>query len=59
MLSKILAYCEKNQIHPTTFGKLALGDPSLVRQLRAGRDLRLSTVARIEKALKVVVRHGT
>lgn len=31
------------------FGELALKDKHLIRQLRAGRDLRMSTVARIEQ----------
>ena len=32
---------------PTRFGRQAVGDPNLVRQLRRGRQLRPGTAARV------------
>ena len=38
-------------VPPTRFGRMAVGDPNLVRQLRRGRQLRPATAARLAKYL--------
>lgn len=37
---------------PSTFGQRAIADGKLVQDLRAGRDLRTSTVERIKKFMR-------
>lgn len=36
-----------HEVRPTTFGKLAVGDPSLIASLQAGRELRSDTLRRV------------
>ena len=38
---------QKTGMAPTRFGELAVGDPNLVRDLSAGRELRSATARRI------------
>lgn len=40
ILDAIEAFLKRKQMPPTTFGKLAMGDPNFVIQLRAGREPR-------------------
>lgn len=47
LLSEIDAFCKVHELPETKFGELALGDKPFVSQLRKGRDLRLSTVAKV------------
>lgn len=42
-LSDVEAFLERHEMPPTTFGKLALKDPTFVFKLRNGRDCRGST----------------
>ena len=51
LLARIEAHCEGRGISVTAFGRDVLGDTGLVTTLRRGRDLRLSTLRRIEAAL--------
>ncbi|ATY32168.1 hypothetical protein [Sphingomonas psychrotolerans] len=48
---KIEKYLRRTQMPATKFGRLALGDPRLVLDLRNGRELRPPTVARLEAFL--------
>ena len=47
LLAEIEAFCARTGMTRTAFGMEALGDPSFVGTLAKGRDLRLSTVARV------------
>jgi hypothetical protein len=47
LLLEIEAFCKANGLSETRFGELALGDKPFISQLRAGRDLRVSTVEKI------------
>ncbi len=46
LLSEIDLFLERTGTTPTTFGKVAMGDPNFVRNLRAGREPRFSTARR-------------
>ena len=48
---KIEKFLRRTDMPATKFGRLALGDPQLVRDLRNGRELRAPTVARLEAFL--------
>jgi hypothetical protein len=52
LLAKIERHCETAAIAETTFGRRAVNDGKLVKRLRAGRSITLSTLRRIEAALK-------
>ena len=47
LIEDIEGFCALNQMSERQFGELVLNDAKLVPQLRAGRDVRMSTVARI------------
>lgn len=49
LLSEIEVFITAHGLAETTFGQKALGDKHFVRQLREGRDIRLSTVGRIKQ----------
>lgn len=49
LMERIEAFIERHGMTTYAFGEKAIGDKHLVRQLRAGRDLRMSTVDRIER----------
>ena len=48
---KIEKFLRRGGMSATTFGRLALGDPRLVHDLRRGRELRPPTEARLEAFL--------
>lgn len=48
---KIEKFLRRTDMPATKFGRLALGDPKLVRDLRNGRELRAPTVAKLEAFL--------
>lgn len=48
ILSKVERYLRAHDIPQTKFGRLAVGDPRLVGDLRNGRELRPATRARVE-----------
>lgn len=48
---KIEKFLRRTDMPPTRFGRLAIGDPRLVRDLRNGREPRPRMVARIEAFL--------
>jgi len=47
LLLRIDRLLRHTRMPPTRFGRLAIGDPNLVRQLRQGRQLRPTTVSRV------------
>lgn len=51
LLPRIEEHITTNRLTPTQFGRLALGDPRFVFDLRSGRRLRPSTVAKVEAYL--------
>jgi hypothetical protein len=48
VLRKVEKFLRQTNMPPTKFGRLAIGDPRLVRDLRNGREPRSATVRRIE-----------
>lgn len=48
---KIEKFLRRTDMPATKFGRMALGDPKLVHDLRNGRELRAPTVARLEAFL--------
>ena len=49
LLAEIQGFLDRTGIPETSFGKIVVNDGHLVGQLRAGRDLRLSTVERVRQ----------
>lgn len=47
LLLRIDRVLRDTRMPPTRFGRLAVGDPNLVRQLRQGRQLRPATASRV------------
>jgi tRNA-dihydrouridine synthase len=47
LLLLIDRHLRRTGVPPTSFGRRAIGDPNLVRQLRTGRQLRPGTAARL------------
>ena len=47
LAQEVSAYLAAHDVKATTFGKLALRDPSLIATLEAGRELRADTIRRI------------
>ena len=45
--SRVRAFLGRSSLSPTRFGRMALGDPSLVRRIERGRSLTLRTADRI------------
>lgn len=52
LLHKITQFCKKYGMSESRFGRLAAGDPALVRTLRAGRELREATRQRVESFME-------
>lgn len=52
LMERIDAFLLRHGMSPYAFGEKAIGDKHLVNQLRAGRDLRMSTVQRIERFME-------
>lgn len=47
LLNRVERYLRRSGMPPTRFGRLALGDPCFVFDLRRGREPRPSTAARV------------
>ena len=47
LLSDIELFLEQTGTLPTNFGIAAMGDPTFVRRLRAGRELRYLTLEKV------------
>lgn len=51
LLEQVERYLVLTRLPPSTFGRMALGDPRFVDDLRAGRKLRLKTQERVRRYL--------
>jgi homoserine dehydrogenase len=51
-LTDIEKFLEKNSIAPSTFGRLLMGDPTFVFQLREGRSPSLETAEKINRIIQ-------
>ena len=51
LIERIESYCRDNGIAVTTFGRRTVNDGKLVSRLRAGGQIQLATLARIESTL--------
>ena len=49
LLVEIEQFCQRNDMSETRFGELAMNDKPFVSQLKAGRDLRGSTAAKLRE----------
>lgn len=57
LLEQVESYLARTKVPPSTFGRLAVGDPRFVRDLRSGRRLRRRTQERV-RAYLIVDRRG-
>lgn len=48
VLARIERFLRKADMPPTTFGRLAVNDPRLISDLRAGREAGSKIIARID-----------
>jgi len=48
MYIEIRKYLKAHNLSPTQFGKAAMNDPMFIAELRAGRELRPATVAKLK-----------
>lgn len=55
LLGEIEAFCATREMSVTTFGLRAVNDPNIVPQLRGGRDVRLSTVERLQTFMRAEI----
>ena len=51
LLHRVERYLQHHRMAPARFGREAVGDPSFVFRLKAGRTPRAATVARVEAFL--------
>ena len=58
LLEQIEEYLARTRTSPSTFGRLAVGDPRLVADLRSGRRPRRRTEERLRGYLKAVGASG-
>lgn len=47
LLEQVESYLVRSRVPPSTFGRMAVGDPRFVDDLRAGRKLRRKTRERV------------
>ena len=47
LITEIEAFLSRHEMSAISFGRKVLRDPHFVRDLRAGRDLKMSTVDRV------------
>lgn len=52
LLDEIEAFLEAKDMSATAFGIKALNDPPFVAQLRAGRDIKMSTADRVREFMR-------
>lgn len=57
-LDAIEQFCGRHQMRPSTFGRLAAGDASLIEGLRSGRSVRLCTANRIADFMRSYAQVG-
>lgn len=49
LIAQIEAFCRREGIAESTFGKLAINDPAFVSRLRGGKNIGLNTCDRVSK----------
>lgn len=49
LLSEVDAFLTRTGTAPSAFGSQAVGDPNLVRNLRAGREPRFNTIQKVKE----------
>ena len=47
LMRRIELFLQRAEMTPTRFGREAIGDPRLVSDLKNGRELRVTTAARV------------
>lgn len=47
LLEQVESYLARTKVRPSTFGRMAVGDPRFVQDLRSGRRLRRKTKERV------------
>jgi predicted transcriptional regulator len=52
LVRDIDAFIEREEMTPTDFGLLSIGDPNLYRHLKGGRNPRLGTMDRIRSFMR-------
>jgi hypothetical protein len=52
LVEEIEAFCREEELSETAFGRSAVNDPNLCRDLRNGRSPSLSTVEKIKEFMK-------
>jgi hypothetical protein len=53
LLEQVESYLARSRVPPSTFGRMAVGDPRFVEDLRSGRRPRLNTRKRVYAYLAV------
>ena len=53
LLARVRRFLAKHSMAPSTFGRLAVRDPSLVRQLERGRSPTARTVDKVLKFMEM------
>lgn len=51
LLEQVESYLAQTKVPPSTFGRMAVGDPRFVQDLRLGRRLRRKTQERVRRYL--------
>lgn len=51
LLDQIERYLSETRVSPTRFGRMTVGDPRFVHDLRSGREPRLATRERVRSFL--------
>jgi len=52
LIQQVEDFCAQQCVTESAFGELALNDRHFVRQLRAGRDVRMSTVLKVRRFME-------
>lgn len=58
LIEEIEAFCRKTGVSETAFGRNAINDPNLLRDLRNGRSIGMSLLDRIREAMKPVAKRA-
>ena len=59
LLEQVESYLARTRVPPSRFGRMAVGDPRFVDDLRAGRKLRRKTQERVRRYLTRAQSGGT
>lgn len=55
LLRLVALYCQRTGTPESKFGRLAVNDPALVRDMRAGRHLRPETARKVREFMGVAL----